>query len=492
MRRVTKALWVLALCTELASVSAQGGHEGPAGGEGWSRFRGPNGHGVSSSTGLPVTFGEKENVVWRAAVPMGHSSPVVFGDAVYLTAAEGEKLLTIRLDRATGKEVWRAVSPRTRTTKVDGRNGPASPTAAVDRDVVVVFFPDFGMVAYGHDGKERWRLALGPFDNLYGMGASPVIHDGRVFLPCDQNRNSYLLAVDKATGKELWRVKRPWAKSGHCTPIFWTPKEGETQLVLPGSFYLDGYDPKTGERIWWVSGLSFEMKSTPVLHEGIVYINGYGSPLNNVGNQIVMPTFEESLRTQDANKDGFISKPEMPATRATGWFGFVDLDGDKKLGKAEWRYLRDALASKNGTLAIRAGGKGDMTEKNVIWTYHRSIPQLPSPLLYGGGLYMLNDQSGFITLLDPKTGKVIERGRLKEASDDYYASPVAADGKIYFVGLSGLITVLKKGGQLEPVAKVSKIGEGCYSTPAIVGNRIFIRTNDTLFCFGKKEGPGGR
>ena len=166
------------------------------------------------------------------------------------------------------------------------------------------------------------------------------------------------------------------------------------------------------------------MKSTHVLHEGIIYINGYGSPLNQPGVQIKLPTFAKILETNDSDADKLISRPEMPRSRAAGFFEFVDLDGNGSLGKKEWGFLTAALASRNGLLAIRAGGRGDMTAKNVIWTYHRSIPQLPSPLLYGGVLYMLNDQGGLISTLKPATGERIERGRLKGASDNYYASPL--------------------------------------------------------------------
>lgn len=450
----------------------------------WSRFRGPNGSGIAETVGLPDNIGPETNVVWKTPLPPGHSSPVLSKTRIFLTAFRDETLETICLDRSTGKIVWRKGVTRARKTKFDKRNNGASPTPAVDGDTVVAFFPELGMIAYDHEGEEQWRVPLGPFNNVYGMGASPVIVGDRVFLPCDQQIGSYLLCVDKKSGDELWKVDRPAARTGHCTPIVWTPQEGDPQLILPGSFYLDAYDMKSGKRIWWVSGLSFEMKSVPVIHDGIIYINGYGSPLNQPGNQVEIGPWEEALADNDADKDGKISKKEMPPSRARAWFSFMDLDADGLMDKRDWNYMRDALKSQNGMLAIRAGGKGDMTEKSLVWSYRRSVPQLPSPLVYKGVLYMLNDSGGLIVLFKPKDGEVIVRGRLKDALDTYYASPVAGDGKVYIVGEHGKVSVLKGGEGLEPLC-VSDLGENVYATPAIADGRIYLRTVKALYCFGK-------
>lgn len=452
----------------------------------WSRFRGPNGTGVAETTGLPVKFGKDENLVWKLPLPPGHSSPVLSATSIFLTAFDGDELFTYCISRETGKVTWKRLAPRARKVKRDERNNAAAATAALDADTVVVFFADYGMLAYDHAGKELWKVPLGPFNNVYGMGASPIIVGDLVYLPVDQNTNSYLLAVDKKTGKEAWKVDRPYAKSGHCTPVVYRPEKGAAQLILPGSFYLDAYDLLTGERIWWVSGLSFEMKSTPVLKDGVVYINGYGSPLNQPGNQVRLDPFEKVIKASDKDGDGMISKEEMPPSRAQSWFSFVDLEGDGKLDAADWAYLRDALASMNGLLAIKAGGKGDMTKENVVWSYRRSVPQLPSPLVYGDVCYILNDSGGLIVTLEPKGGKVKERGRLKDAMDRYYASPVAGDGKIYCAGRSGVVSVLPIGGSLEPLA-VNHLGEDITATPALADGRIYLRTAQALYCFGNTE-----
>ena len=455
------------------------------GDEPWSRFRGPNGSGIAEGAGVPQVF-DGTTRRWRCALPEGKSSPVLTQDRVLLTGHAEGRLYTLAVDRSNGAIRWRREAPRTRTTEVDARNGPASPSAAVDAERVVVFFPDYGLLAYDLEGSELWRVPLGPFDNLYGMGASPILADGRVFLACDQQTGSYLLALDADDGEELWRVPRPEAKSGHCTPILHRPEGGAGQLILPGSFLLDAYDPASGERLWWSAGLSFEMKSVPVLYKGVVYINGYGSPMNQPGNQVEVPRFEEVLAARDADGDGTIAPEEMPESRASAWFDFVDLDADGGLVEAEWAYLRAALASQNGLLAIRAGGpgaRGDRTAEATLWSYRRSVPQLPSPLIYGDVLYLLNDQGGLLVTLDPASGEVIERGRLDRAQDAYYASPVAGDGKVILVSETGIVSVLGTGGGIEPLA-TSELGEIVHATPALSRGEVYLRTEAALMRFG--------
>jgi outer membrane protein assembly factor BamB len=453
-----------------------------ADGDDWSRFRGPNGSGISETSPLPDRFGPTTNVVWKTELPAGHSSPVLSDMRIFLTAVDGDELVTIALDRESGEVLWRQAAPRPREEPLDPRNNPAAPSPAVGEEAIFVFFADFGLISYDHDGNERWRVPLGPFNNLYGMGASPTIVGDLVILVCDQNTDSFMIALDRATGETVWRVERPEAHSSHSTPILWESPEGQTQMLVPGSFLLDSYDPRTGEKIWWVRGLSFEMKSTPVIHDGVIYVNGYGSPLNQPGNQVELPLFGEVLPEHDADGDGEISAEEFPPSRASDWFGFVDLDGSGKLDAGEWKYLRAALESRNGMLAIRLGGRGDVTASNVLWEYNRAVPQLPSPIVYNDILYMVND-GGVVTSFDPETGEVIAQGRLKGAVDQYYASPVAADGKLFMLSELGMFSVLEPDGGLEPVS-VADLDDLCYATPAISDGRIYVRTRSALYAFG--------
>jgi outer membrane protein assembly factor BamB len=451
----------------------------------WSRFRGPNGSGVVDTDGLPIEFGPDKSVVWKTPLPPGHSSPILSADRIFLTAVEDGRLFTICLDRTTGEILWRRQSPREREEKLDKRNNPASPSPATDGKNVFVFFPDFGLLAYDVDGNELWRLPLGPFDNVYGMGASPILAGDKVLLVCDQQTGSFLIALAKEDGRILWKTDRPEAKSGHSTPILYQTAEGSSQLLVAGSFLLTAYSVDTGEKVWWVSGLSFEMKSTPVMDGDIVYVNGYGSPLNQPGNQVEVATYEEAGAKMDTDGDGLFTADELTEDpRAKGWMQFfTDLNSDGFLDEDEWNFYRAALASKNGILGITVGGRGDMSDKNIRWQYHRAVPQLPSPVIYRNVLHMIND-GGIVTSFRPQTGEVIAQGRIKDAVDNYFASPVAADGKIFFVSESGKVAVMKPDGNLEVLA-VNAMDDLCYATPAIADGRIYLRTRGALYCFGK-------
>jgi outer membrane protein assembly factor BamB len=451
----------------------------------WPMFRGLNGSGICDTTGLPLEFGPGKNVVWQTSLPVGYSSPVLSDKYIFLTGEENEALFTLCLDRKNGKVIWRKKAPRPRKEKIDRRNNPASPTPVIDGEQIYVFFPDFGMLAYDYKGKELWRVPLGPFNNLYGMGASPVVADDKVILVMDQNTNSYIIALDKKTGKTAWKKERPEAKSGHSTPIIYIPEDGEKQVIVPGSFLLISYSVKTGERVWWVNGLSFEMKSTPVVDKGILYINGYASPLNQPENQVKIPDFKQALSKYDKNGDKKLKRDELPSESPYDWTDFVDLNTDGYLDSGEWDYFQAALASLNGMLAIRLGGRGDMTEKSIVWIYRKFIPQLPSPLLYKNVLYMVDD-NGRVTTFKPENGEVLNQGRLRNVGSHFYSSPVAADNKVFIISLRGKVCVLGPGGSLD-VLVINDLKDQCYATPAIAESRLYIRTVKTLYCFGQVD-----
>jgi outer membrane protein assembly factor BamB len=449
----------------------------------WTRFRGPNGSGITTASNIPTEFGIDRNLVWRLPLPQGHSSPILWKGRIYLTAFRGDVLFTLAIDRLEGRILWERRAPRVTPVVVDKRNNPASPSPAVEDDAVYSFFPDYGLIAYDAAGNERWTLPLGPFNNIYGMGASPVIVGDLLILACDQSTGSYLLALDKRTGEERWRTERPEAKSGHATPIVWESPEGETQILLPGSFLMMAYAVETGEKRWWVRGLSFEIKSTPVILGDTVFINGYGAPVNDPGNKIDIPAAEDVWPGADADGNGTLSPAEFPKYTPRFWFEVADLDRSGQLSRDEWAYYRAALDSENGMLAIRLGGTGDVTDTAVKWKYQRSVPQLPSPLVFENVLYMVNDNC-ITTTFDPETGERIAQGRPTEAAGACYASPVAADGHIYVVTERGAVAVLPPGGQLTPLV-VNDLLEDVYATPAFADGRIYIRTVEALYAFGQ-------
>ena len=448
----------------------------------WSRFRGPNGSGLSDATRIPTEFGPDKNLIWRLSLPQGHSSPILFEDRIYLTAFRGDRLVTLAIDRHAGRILWERSAPEVKTRVIDKRNNAASPSPAVEADGVYVFFPDYGLIAYDAAGNELWNRPLGPFNNIYGMGASPVIAGNLLVLACDQSLGSYIVALDKRTGKQVWKVDRLEAKSGHSTPILWRGPDGRDQILLPGSFLLTSYDAATGKKLWWVGGLSFEMKSTPVIGGDTIYVNGYGAPVNDPGNKISVPPADEIWKTADANGDGVIAKTEFPTFTRPFWFDVADLDTNGSLNQDEWAYYRAALDSENGMLAIRLGGSGDMTDKAIRWKYQRSVPQLPSPLLYQRVLYMVND-NGIVTTIDPETGALIKQGRLTGAPGAVFASPVAADGHVFFTTEAGAVVVVLPGGDLT-VKSVNRLNEEAYATPAIADGRIYVRTTQALYAFG--------
>ncbi|HKY27301.1 MAG TPA: PQQ-binding-like beta-propeller repeat protein [Pyrinomonadaceae bacterium] len=477
--------------------------------EEWSQFRGPNGSGVSASTGLPAEFGPEKNVVWKTPLPPGHSSPVLTRDRIFVTAyekiaekrahatqaspieKENYKLLVIALDRATGKIVWQREVPRRLKGRLQNVNNPASPSPVTDGSNVYVFFQEFGMVSYDPAGKERWRLPLGPFNIFYGFGASPILVDDKVILPVDQdNPTSYLIAVDKNTGRVRWKVDRPVVISGYSTPIVHQPKQGPKQIVVPESFQLSAYSVADGQRVWWVRGLACEMKSIASNDGEYLYINGWGFPQNQPGQQVGTIPFDDALLKYDNNKDRIIAKTELPTgskermdRMLTAAFEAFDMDRDEKLNEKDWEVFRAMMASENGLLAIKMGGKGDQTSTAIRWRYQKPVPQVPSTLLYKGVLYMIND-SGILLSFDPATGQVIKQGRLHGAIDKYFASPVAADDKVMLIGQGGQVSVLKAAGEWE-VLQVNELDDECFATPAIADGRIYIRTRSALYCFGK-------
>lgn len=448
----------------------------------WPRFRGPNGSGVADTAGLPEKFGPALNVVWKAQLPVGHSSPVISRDRIFLTAVDRDKLFTFCLDRDSGKILWRRECPRNRSEHLDERNTAASPTPATDGRNVYVFFGDFGMVSYGPDGNERWRLPLGPFHNIYGMGSSPILAGDKVILVCDQSFDSFAMAAGKDDGKLLWKTSRPKALSGHSTPILYQPRNGPLQIIAPASFRVDAYSADTGEIVWWSDGLASEMKSGALVDGDTIFVSGFNMPENDPGRQVVLPPFEEVLAAHDKDKDGRISLAEVPDDRTKIYFPFIDLDQDGYLTAAEWKTYGAMMSAENGLLALRPG-RGDITTTGLKWKYQRAVPQLPTTLLYQRVLYMLKD-TGVLTTLDPATGAVLKQARLRGVADHYFASPVAADGKIFIVSQAGVVTVLKAGGDQEVLA-VNELDDECFATPAIADGRFYVRTRSALYSFGK-------
>lgn len=456
----------------------------------WTRFRGPNGTGISTTAGLPSEFGPAKNVVWKTAVPPGHSSPVLTATRIFMTGVDGGKLVVFALDRATGQELWRREVPRRQAGRIENVNGPASPSPVTDGTHVYAFFQDFGLVAFTADGKEAWRMPLGPFNMFYGFGASPILVDGVVVLPVDQDTGSYLLGVDAKTGKPRYKIDRPGVISGYSTPTVYEPRGGGKQILVPESFQLSAYDAQDGHRIWWVRGLACEMKSVVSIDGDTAWINGWGFGENQPGRQVPTVSWAEGLKIYDKNGDKAIGENEVTGGPAAldrmlnPKYGFAAFDGnrDHSLSESEWGVMRAMLAAENGLLAIKLGGKGDVTDGAIKWKYTRPVPQVPSTLLYNRVLFMVND-SGILISFDPATGNVIKQGRLKGAIDKYFASPVGADGKVFLISQDGTASVVEAKGEWEILA-VNPLDDEVFATPAIADGKLYLRTKSTLYAFG--------
>jgi outer membrane protein assembly factor BamB len=478
--KIKKLLPLLVLATVLLAVAessthAQTGNKSPA--NDWLQFRGPNGAGVADGFTLPAEFGSTKNLVWKTSVPFARSSPVVTADRVFLTATETDKLITLALDRKTGKILWRRDVVRARHMPIYKANDGASPTPVSDGKNVFVFFAELGLISYGPDGNERWRVPLGPFNSFYGMGGSPVLAGNTLVMVCDQRTGSFIIAVDTHDGKTLWQKSRTNYEA-YSTPAFYKPKDGPGQIIVLGSHSVDAYSLDKGERLWWVTKIGSYPKGVPVLGTDMVYVVGEG------GDAPFLPPFDESLKG-DANKDQKLERDEVKANpEALEHFGWLDSNNDGYIDRAEYDFVRDSTTAGHGLTAIRLAGQGDLTSSNVVWSVKKSYPGIPAPLIYRGVMYLMKE-GGIVSSLDPASGNVLKQGRTPQALEEYYASPVAADGKIFVISASGKVTVLKADPQWEIIA-TNDLGEEVWATPAIAGGNLYVRTRNALYSFGAK------
>ncbi|MBI3210970.1 MAG: PQQ-binding-like beta-propeller repeat protein [Candidatus Solibacter usitatus] len=302
-----------------------------------------------------------------------------------------------------------------------------------------------------------------------------------MILVCDQDTESYMIAVDKRTGKTRWRIQRPESTRSYVTPAIYQPAGEPAQLIVPGAYQVTSYYAETGEKAWWVRGFSWQPKSLPVIANGTIYVHGWEGG-GDAESPTETPTFQDTLAARDKNKDGFLTVDEFADdARMQKAFYMIDLDSDGKVDQRDWDFHRAKRSARNTILAIRPGGRGDVTKANVLWSMQKFLPNCPSPLVYQGVVYLIKD-GGILTALDQKTGKILKQGRLTGALDTYYASPVAAAGKIYFLSQHGKATVLQAGAEWEVLA-TNDLEEETFATPAIVDDKIYLRTRSALYCF---------
>jgi outer membrane protein assembly factor BamB len=384
--------------------------------ESWPEFRGPLGNGHSKETNLPLTWSESKGVKWKVELPgSGWSTPVVVDNEIWLTTStDGAKSLRVlTVDAMTGKlrqnvEVFRLSS----AVQGHEKNSGASPSAIVEGDRVYVHFGSYGTACLRRNGEIVWRNQELKYAQVHGPGGSPVLYENLLILNADGHDTQFVVALDKNTGKVVWRKPRNGAMA-YSTPLVIQTQAGP-QVVSTGGKRAVSYDPRNGGELWSVGyGDGFSNVPRPVFGHGLVYL-------------------------------------------CTGFY-------------------------QPQLLAIRPDGKGDITSSHVVWKYTRGVPLTPSPILVGDSIYMVSD-NGIVTCLDAKTGKEFWRQRLGES---YSASPIYAEGRLYFTSESGETTVLAHDKQFRKLAANQLDGRFLASIAASSG-AFYLRSDKHLYRIEKQ------
>ncbi len=452
----------------------------------WPQFRGPNASGrAERDQRLPDQIGPATNVIWKTALPKGHSSPAIFGDRIYLTAERDERLLTIGLDRQSGRVLWEAEAPHEVLEEIHATASHATPSPATDGNFVISFFGSCGLFCYDQNGKFLWKKPMGPFKNDFGSGSSPILVDDRVILCQDHDTDSFLMAVEKYSGRELWTTDRSEFPRNYCTPVIWEVN-GKKQIVVAATLRIVGYDFETGKELWTVRGIARIINMTPVVgDDGILYAACW-APGGDETNRISTVPFAEIIGERDADKNGTLAVNEVPDGPVKERFTQIDRDKDGQITRDEYESMRQVFeAARNVVVAIKPGGRGDITDTHVLWRYNKQIPYCPSPVYYRGQLFMIRS-GGILAVVDAKTGEPLKQGRIG-ATGEYFSSPVAGDGKVFMINQRGRLTVLEATAGWRELSSAD-FGEDAYASPAIADGRLYVRTNGHLYCFGLPEG----
>jgi len=449
----------------------------------WPQFRGPNCSGVSETAHPPVAFGPGTNQLWKVAAPGGMSSPSVWGDGIFLTAFDAGKLEVHCYSRKDGRQLWKRTVPAEKLEEFNSTEGsPAASSCATDGRRVVSYFGSFGLVCHDFAGKELWRhpLPLAETAGGFGTGSSPTLVGGLVVLNRDMLKGCSLLAVDLKTGKRAWDAARPDVRQSYGSAIVWK-HSGAEEVVMSGSLKLKAYDLKTGAERWSLAGMPSFTCTTPVVGDGLLFFAGWAPGKGDSP----MPSFEQTAANFDKNKDGAITPDEVKGTPLESFFRAQDLNGDGRITAEDIEGMK-AMMSKGENLlvAVRPGGKGDLSASNVAWKQTRGLPYVPSPLYYQGRIYLVKD-GGMVSCFDAKTGTPAYQQERLNAFGNYYASPVAADGRVIVASLDGKVTVFAAGGDAPKILHQADFKERIAATPALVENQLYLRTPTALYAFGK-------
>lgn len=463
-----RTLLVVALCL---------GVTGHSDAQDWSRFRGPNGSGIAADTGYPTEFGPDRNMIWRAAVRPGKSSPVLSRRHIFLTAFDGVTLYTQCFDRATGRLVWERAEQPVRHEDAHILNEPSAATPVTDGDNVYVFFRDLGVISYDPTGAVRWKRPMGPFTNRMGAVTSPIIAGTSLVMVLDQIERSEIVALSLATGDVLWTKPRS-ETDAWATPVLYERPGSAPQIVTAGGGQYGAHALGTGERLWTHKGLAPAIVASPVMVGDTVVGFGYGYDAT--------PPFSETLSKIDRDKDGRLSLEECGTS---AWLiGIAKYYGNRDgfVVESEWleAWARTIAPSSLVAVALEEDTAGRISPRE-LWRYEKSfVAVVPSPLVLDGLIYTVKN-GGILTVLRVDTGEVVKMGRVGAVPASYSASPVTAEGRIYLANEDGAIAVLRPGKDWELIA-MNEVGEPLYATPAMSQGRIVVRGARSLFCFGSR------
>jgi outer membrane protein assembly factor BamB len=401
--------------------------------------------------------------------------------------AKARELATVALDEKNGKLLWRNPLVPEHVEETHQIGSPATATVACDGKRVFAFFGSAGMFCYDFEGKKLWEKQMGPFRDEYGAGSSPILCDGKVILNQDHDIDSFLMALDCATGQVIWKTPRPDAVRSYSTPNVWI-HDGKLEILVAGALQLSAYDPADGKRLWWHNGLARIVIPTPVSSGPIVYMASW-APGGDPGNRVAFLPWSVALTKWDKNGDGKLARAEVEDQQVLERFFRMDLDQDGLLNQQEWeRHAAVFTRAQNAVLAIKPNGHGELPETAVVWKHGRGIPYVATPVLDHGILWMVKD-GGIVTKLDAANGKLLQEERVPGVGN-YFASPVAGDDKVYFASEAGTVSVLAAEKEWRVISS-RDFHEKIFATPALAHNRLFLRTEQALYCFqGTVPKPG--